>query len=432
MKNAYDELLEYISGLTIVDTHEHLPHRETARHTPTDVLQEYLRIYFGRDLLSAGLPPADYAKVMESSLSIEEKWRLVEPYWASVRHTGYGQALDLSVRELYGIEEINGDTIVRLDNAFQASLQPGHFRRVLQEKSRIRVGLLDSHLDCDPEFFRSVIRLDHFILPQYGHQIAEIEANTGITITGLDDWLAACESSLENALKKGAVALKSGLAYQRSLFYEPTTYSAAQADFIELIRQKRSPDWVTHVSHAFSVGRHLQDYMMHFILRLANQRHLTFQFHTGLQEGIGNRVPDSDPSLLTNLFLQYPDVKFDLFHIGYPYQHVVSALAKNFPHVFIDMCWAHIISPPASIHALMEWLESVPVNKISAFGGDYCFVDGVYGHQLLARRSVAKALAAKVDNGLFDVAEAQRIAKMLLHDNPMRIFNLAAYGVAAD
>ena len=48
------------------------------------------------------------------------------------------------------------------------------------------------------------------------------------------------------------------------------------------------------------------------------------------------------------------------------------------------MCWAHMISPTASINALIEYLDSVPTNKNSAFGGDYRFVDGVYGHQYLA------------------------------------------------
>ncbi len=31
---------------------------------------------------------------------------------------------------------------------------------------------------------------------------------------------------------------------------------------------------------------------------------------------------------------------------------------------------AHIISPPASIDALAEWIESAPLTKVSAFGVD--------------------------------------------------------------
>ena len=74
-------------------------------------------------------------------------------------------------------------------------------------------------------------------------------------------------------------------------------------------------------------------------------------------------------------------------------------LAKNFPNVHLDMCWAHIVSPNASVLALQEWIDTVPLNKISAFGGDYLFVDGVYGHQHLARADVVRALAAKVEEG---------------------------------
>ena len=72
----------------------------------------------------------------------------------------------------------------------------------------------------------------------------------------------------------------------------------------------------------------------------------------------------------------------------------------------------------------MEWLDAVPYNKISAFGGDYCFVDAVYGHQYLARVDVSKALAIKVQDGVFGVDKAKEIAHALFYDNPLRIFKL--------
>jgi uncharacterized protein len=171
-------------------------------------------------------------------------------------------------------------------------------------------------------------------------------------------------------------------------------------------------------------GKKFQDYMMHFVLRLANKRNLTYQFHTGIQAGNGNRISSSDPSLLSNLFLDYPDVDFDIFHIGYPYQHIVSVLAKTFPNVYIDMCWAHIISPNACVHALVEWLDTVPANKISAFGGDSHSVDAVYGHQYIARVNVSKSLAQKVDEGDMDMDAAKHIASLLFYENPLRIFKL--------
>ena len=115
---------------------------------------------------------------------------------------------------------------------------------------------------------------------------------------------------------------------------------------------------------------------------------------------------------------------FDIFHIGYPYQNILTVMAKNFQNVYIDMCWAHIVSPNASVQALIEWIDTVPLNKISAFGGDYLFVDGVYGHQYLARMDVARALSAKIEEGLFDIGKAEEIARLFLYENPKKLFRL--------
>ncbi|MCP4644298.1 MAG: amidohydrolase family protein [bacterium] len=421
MREVETAILEYVNGLSIVDTHEHLPHQEDARRQDADVLSEYLTHYFSRDLISAGLSQQDFDKVVDVTRPLADRWRLVEPYWQAACNTGYGRCLEISARDLYGITPICGDTIEALNEAFRKGIAPGHYRRVLKEESGIRISLLDNHLGCDREFFRSVYRLDEFVYPRSHTEVAGIEQRTGMTIRSFNDWLEACEADLQQALERGAVALKCGLAYVRSLHFARATYQDAEEEFNAFIAGSRGPDWQPKPIEA---SPRFQDYMMHYILRLAGKSNLTFQFHTGLQEGNGNLIANSDPTLLSNVFLEYPDVDFDVFHIGYPYQQVVSVLAKTFPNVFIDMCWAHIISPVASIQALVEWLDSVPANKISAFGGDYCFVDGVYGHQFLARRNVSRALAMKVDADDMDLDRACQIAEMLFVSNPLRIFKL--------
>ena len=168
----------------------------------------------------------------------------------------------------------------------------------------------------------------------------------------------------------------------------------------------------------------LEDFIMHYLAGKCGEYGIRMKFHTGLQEGNGNDIENSNPALLTNLFMEYPNVRFDLFHIGYPFQHVLSALAKNFRNVFIDFCWAHMISPSAAVEALLDYLDAVPANKISGFGGDYIFIDGVYGHQVLARQNIARALSIKVDQDVFDMDRARQLARMILHDNPAALFGL--------
>jgi len=278
-----------------------------------------------------------------------------------------------------------------------------------------------SDLKCDREFFRNAYPIDALVFPQTGEGVRSVGEEAGITITGFEDWLEASETLLDRALESGAVALKSGLAYQRTLYYARVTKSGAESSFNELFKTIHAG---TYLPQIFSTGKELQDYMMHYLLKLAGKRNLTIQFHTGIQEGNGNYLSHSDPTLLTNLFLEYPDVDFDIFHMGFPYQSAVGVFAKNFHNVFIDMCWAHILSPTASIDALASWIDSVPVNKISAFGGDYLFVDGVYGHQHLARENVSKALARKVEEGVIDLERASEIAGLVFYENPLKIFKL--------
>lgn len=433
MNKTFDEILDHVKGIEIIDTHEHLPAFENLREKDTDVLKEYLTHYFNCDLISAGLRKPDYDRVIDNKLPLMDRWNLVEPFWKAAGNTGYARALDISVKGIYGIDRICRDTIENLNDKFLNSLQPGHYQRVLKEKSKIRISLLhdipkqngniifDSNLKCDKKFFRNVYPVDNFVFPQTGEELQRIEKQSGMRICGIDDWLEACEMSLENALKHGAVALKSGLAYQRSLYYERVTKRDAEKEFNEIFKVKHMGNYLPQV---FTTGKKFQDYMMHFILKLANKKNLIFQFHTGIQEGNGNLIYNSEPSLLSNLFLEYPDVDFDIFHMGYPYQGIVSVLAKNFPNVYIDMCWAHIISPEAAINAMVEYMDSVPANKISAFGGDYLFIDGVYGHQYIARVNVSKALTRKVDDGIIDIDHAKEISEMLFYKNPSKIFKL--------
>ena len=72
-----------------------------------------------------------------------------------------------------------------------------------------------------------------------------VERETGMRICSFEDWLEACEVALDKALGAGAVALKSGLAYRRSLRYERVPRAEAEDDFNQLFQANHFPDWET-------------------------------------------------------------------------------------------------------------------------------------------------------------------------------------------
>ena len=421
MQSPFDEIYDYVKSIPIIDTHEHLPKSEADRDLSVDVLGEYLLHYFSSDLLSSGLSRQALAVARDPSVPLPERWYLIAPYWNACAHTGYARSITRSVSDLYGIGSVNENTIEDLNAAFLSARKPGNFWHVLKDKCNIIVSLLDQALDCDRTFFRSVFRIQHYVFPTSYSDIEKAEADLGRTVCCFEDFLEACDKAISSAVSSGAVAFKLALAYNRSLLFDAVGPGQAQEEFDRFFALKFQPEWEKR-----PIGRcpALQSFMVHFIFQRLNRLGLPAQIHTGLQEGSGNILPNSNPALLCNLFSRYPDVKFDLFHIGYPYQNELGALAKTYPNVFIDMCWAHIISPGACVAAMCEWLDTVPLNKISAFGGDYRFVDGVYGHQFIARKNVSKALSIKVEEGIFSTDRAMEIARMWFADNPKTLFNL--------
>ena len=85
----------------------------------------------------------------------------------------------------------------------------------------------------------------------------------------------------------------------------------------------------------------------------------------------------------------------------------------------------NFISQSMTLRMLDELIDLVPLNKIIAFGGDYrVVVQKVYGHLVMARETVARALARRVADGDFSEERALEIAKMWFCDNPARIYRV--------
>jgi hypothetical protein len=337
MASDYEKLREFVFALEIVDTHEHLPPFEKDRPKDVDVLAEYLRHYFSSDLVSAGLSDEALASARDAKKPLMKRWKAVEPFWEAARNTGYGRSLDVAVRELYGIDGVNGKTIGTLNEAFLATFSGGHYERVLKKTARIRISIEDAQSACvarsgdwvDTKYFRAVFRCDDFIAPASKTNLDALAKQTGVTIHTLGDLKHACEVYVDRNVREGAVAIKTGLAYVRPLRFEKATEAEAAEDFARLFGDSNV---VWERASRWPLAK-LQDHMVHFVCALAEKRALPVQVHTGLQEGNGNFICHAEPSQLSNLFMEYPGVRFDVFHIGYPYQQTLSALAKNFRNV---------------------------------------------------------------------------------------------------
>ena len=153
---------------------------------------------------------------------------------------------------------------------------------------------------------------------------------------------------------------------------------------------------------------------------------LPFKIHTGIYAGHGRMPVDFiRASHLWGLLAQYPQARFVLMHTAYPYSAELVALAKHYPNVYVDLCWAWSIDPYSAGDFVRRCLHSVPSNKIFVFGGDTFWPGTVLAYAAQARRWLTRTLQAEVDEELLSEAEAMNLATRLMSENQCACFRLA-------
>ncbi|MBS7615166.1 amidohydrolase family protein [Candidatus Bathyarchaeota archaeon] len=431
-KQLYADLREKIKGIRIFDTHEHLIQEKERTSKRIDLFETILAHYASSDLVSSGMPQEDLDTVRNPRLPIEKRWEIFKPYWERIQNTGYARVLNIAFRDLYSINELNGESYLKLVSRMEKANKPGVYKWILKEKSGVDISILDSLSapleEVDREFFAPVKRFDDFVMAKERTDIEALAKRCGRSIHSFSDMVNTLELEFEKASKM-IVGVKIGLAYLRKLRFEKVSEKEAEEVFVdifnrEFFRREVSNAKVKRTPDGLSLGetKPFQDFMVHKIIQLAARKRLPIQIHTGIQEGNENIITNSKPTNLINIFREYKEAKFDIFHGSYPYIGELAVLAKNFPNVYIDMCWLHIISPHGARQALAEWLDTVPWNKIFGFGGDYIFAEGVYGHSVIAKENISRVLAEKVEEGSLTEKQAATLAQKLLKDNAHNLF----------
>ncbi|HOH33875.1 MAG: amidohydrolase family protein [Candidatus Hydrogenedentes bacterium] len=420
---AFQALHEAIAAIPLIDTHEHIkPEATLAGRTWS--LFDFLEHYVSSDLVSAGMSREALEKLRQpdNGLSLEERWNLMAPYWPFAKTTGYGRAMTAYMRDLFGIDDINETTWAELSRRINdARSRPGWYRTVLKDKANIDCSLVitwpGEPVAVDRAFFRAVPILDHYAIPGTRAELEQLEKEAACSIQTLDQLLTAQETMLDAFTRQGIAAVKIFLAYRRTLRFDRVSKTEAARVFDRI--------WLSQTQDlAFDDLKPLQDFMTRTLIGRAAERGLPIQIHTGLQEGNGNYLANSNPTLLTNVIMEFSDARFDLFHAGYPFTGELAAMAKYFPNVSADLCWVQAISPHVFKRTLHEWLDTIPANKIFAGGGDSNYVEGAHGHCTLARRLVAEVLAERVEQGAMDRAGALWYAGRILRENAREFFPL--------
>ena len=419
----YQELREHCESLPIIDCHDHSSSVGVKWVDPIEMLEG---MYLTSDLQSAALGAEGEFRT-DTSRSLEERWPVVDKAWRRCCHTGYAQVAGRVLKKFYGIDELTLDALKSLEgrmldmsdqDACDAMLARANIALRLVNIWPLTKCVLDGTLKLPPRS-RLVVPLPEFHRPRNYEAVQQQVGAVGRKVTSLDEYLAACREIFEAYKRLGAVAFKDQSAYTRKINYTNPTRREAEELFHWMMEDPRR-------SAGYPDGfAPLSDFLFHEFLRMARDLQMPVQLHTGIQAWNWNDVRNANAVQLTPIFELHRDVRFDLFHANWPYGGELLFLAKNYPNVTMDFCWANMIDPVACQRLLKQALSCVPHGKIHGYGSDISSMpERSWAHAEIGRDNIAIALSDMIDLDYIDLDDAKQIARMWLFDNPNEFFSL--------
>ena len=418
----YNDLTHHIQETALVDTHEHLRKEPDWVDEGPDILQDLFGNYVPADLHTAGASPAAMKRLMDGS-DADIAWRFegIREAWEATQFTGYGEAVRLIARHVYGIDVLSADAITSAQERIHALRRPGERLRLLRDTANLDHVQTDDFQwaclpdDSGPDFFLYDLSWAGFCNGQI--DLEQTHAETNVEVTGLETLRQAMEG-IFSKYADCAIAVKAQHAYSRTLHWTDREDSEAAAALEKILK---GPDEAIPVQTRLCLG----DWCWARGVELSVAHNLPFKIHTGTYAG-NDRMPVSRIAAgnMCALFARYPDARFVLMHIAYPYNDELVALAKHYRNIWVDLCWAWSIDPYSSRDFLRRFLHVVPANKLFAFGGDTGWPTGALAYSIQARNEIRRGLEAEVAEGYLSERQAMDVATRIMRDNQYACFDI--------
>ncbi len=200
-----------ISSLALVDTHEHLrPEDQWAGDNAKliegmkedgqpgwgdaspDILQDLFLNYVPSDLEVAGASREAIAQLFDPAAGdIESRFSGIREAWEATQFTGYGEAVRLIAREVYGLDSLTAEGLEGAQSKLEELRQPGERLRLLSEVASLdHVQIDDFQWACKPDesgpdFFLYDLSWAGFANGEV--KVEDIHQETGIEVSTLED-----------------------------------------------------------------------------------------------------------------------------------------------------------------------------------------------------------------------------------------------------
>lgn len=239
--------------------------------------------------------------------------------------------------------------------------------------------------------------------------------------------VAALDGTANYGMK--SYGMKSYLLPRVGLLKPAYDRAVAQASWDEYRRTRAEP--VTDRQEAQQRGRECLEYMLTLAIEECLKRNMPMQFHAGDGEAPGIILRNQHPYYLEEIVRFEKDGRLRMpkiipIHAGYPLVGEAAWLSHLYTNCYFELSLMTPFIHQGLLARYLEIMEAVPLSKI-LFGSDTYNLPELYW--LAARwgkRFLAQALAVYVSEKMLTEGEAVEGARMILHKNNRRAYNLPA------
>ena len=395
-------LFDAMAKMPVIDAHEHLKSEKEFVTSTYD--WAWMAQYVINDLHAAGLDPK--FSIYDNSLTPGEKWAKVRPFWPATRQGTPARILRLSLKEWFGVDDITDDTYELVGRKLNEHARPGFYRQALTDKCGVAhvISNARSWKDYEGDLLRVIVNIPRPTGPVF---LREFEAAVGLAVQNVDQLRDALRKYFADALAAGVVGFKT----------------------IAWVLPKWEEQTIRHAVPKLAAGEHLAAHEWPQMLAFVHEAAFDILRPTGKVVAVHCGCwPDyREPHAVNFLEImqRYPDIRFDLFHMGMPSPRQSVLVGKYVPNAVHNLAGAMLFSQHMFEHALQEYLDIVPVSKFIGFGGDFQWrPELVWGHLQLQRESYARVFAARIRRGMLDLDSAVEILRSWLYDNPRRFYGI--------
>src|SRR4051812_11899649 len=412
-------LLAYINGIRAIDSHAH-PMRPVGPGAPADTEYDALPL--------DGIPPFPAPARLGGT----------DPIWKQAQAALYG-SLPAGSDSLYkeGLKAAAARAVSEHGAQFPAwALDQAGIEVMLANRIAMGPGL-------DPPRFRWVAFVDALMLPldirgeanrtpdvrslypREATLLRRYMRDLGVSKVPatLDTYVASIVvPTLERMHSAGAVAVKFEAAYLRPLDFADPDPVEARRVYAKYANGGAPP----HAEY-----KAVEDYLFRVIAREAGRLNESVQIHVLEDFGGFYSAAGSTPFQLEPAFNDSTlrGTNFIIVHGGWPFYAQTDAMIAK-PNVYADISMMDLILPPAQIApVLRQWLIQWPEKVLfgtDAFDGRAAqgWEHGAWVASMTARRALAMALTAMMNDGEVTREGAEALARMVMRENALKAYKL--------